>query len=178
MTEFDIAVAGISLVSLLIGWWHGLVHEALSLLGWPVAFMVSNLSGKLFDQLFGGLFGGGSLYSLMAFGEERTRVIAAIYVLVFIAALIAWSLLVWMLSKLVKAIGLGWIDGVLGGLFGLLRGALLILALVWVAGLTQIPERPFWRDALLSKTAEDVALLTKTWLPDSFSQRIRYGSRG
>lgn len=177
MTEFDFTVLGISLTSLVLGLWRGLVYEALSLLGWPVAFMVSNLSGKLFDNLFGDLFGG-SLLTSIPFGEERTRAVAAMYVLVFIAALIAWSLLVWVLSKLVKAIGLGWIDSVLGGLFGLLRGAMLILALVWVAGLTQLPERPFWRDAMLSKPAEDVALLAKVWLPERFAQRIRYGSRG
>jgi membrane protein required for colicin V production len=176
MTGFDYAVAGISLVSLLLGWWHGLVHEGLSLLGWPVAFLISESSGKLFDTLFGELFGG-RLISMIAFGEERTSAIAAMYVLVFIAALIAWSLLVWMLSKLVKVIGLGWIDSVLGGLFGLLRGGLLILALVWVAGLTQLPEQPFWRNALLSKGAEDVALLTKAWLPDRIAQRIHYGMR-
>lgn len=176
MTGFDFAVAGISLVSLLLGWWHGLIHEGLSLLGWPVAFLISEASGKLFDVLFGNLFGG-SLISPIAFGEERTTAIAAMYVLVFIAALIAWSLLVWMLSKLVKAIGLGWLDSVLGGLFGLVRGGLLILALVWVAGLTRLPEQPFWRDALLSKPAEDIALLAKVWLPDSLAQRIRYGSR-
>lgn len=176
MTGFDFAVAGISLVSLLLGWWHGLVHEGLSLLGWPVAFLISESSGKLFDTLFGELFGG-SLLSPIAFGEERTSAIAAMYVLVFIAALIAWSLLVWMLSKLVKAVGLGWLDGVLGALFGLLRGGLLILALVWVAGLTQLPEQPFWRNAVMSKAAEDVALLTKPWLPVSVAQRIHYGQR-
>ncbi|BBI99157.1 bacteriocin production protein [Ferrigenium kumadai] len=176
MTGFDYAVAGISLASLLLGWWHGLVHEVLSLLGWPVAFLVSELSEKLFNELFGELFGG-SLISLLAFGDERTRTISAVYVLVFIAVLIVWSLLVWMLSKLVKAIGLGWMDSALGGLFGLLRGGLLILALVWVAGLTQLPEQPFWRDALLSKPAEEVAMLTKAWLPDSIAQRIHYGQR-
>lgn len=176
MTGFDYAVAGISLVSLLLGWWHGLVHEGLSLLGWPVAFLVSELSEKLFSGLFGGLFGG-SLILPIGFGEERTQAISAVYVLVFIAALVLWSILVWILSKLVKVIGLGWMDSVLGGLFGLLRGGLLILALVWVAGLTKVPELPFWRDALLSKPAEDVALLTKVWLPDSLAQRIRYGRR-
>ncbi len=176
MTGFDFAVAGISLASLLLGWWHGLVHEGLSLLGWPVAFLVSELSEKLFNELFGGLFGG-SLILPIAFGDERTRAISAIYVLVFIAALVLWSVLVWIISRLVKAIGLGWMDSVLGGLFGLLRGGLLLLVLVWVAGLTRIPEQPFWRDALLSKAAEDVALLTKVWLPDNLAQRIRYGER-
>jgi hypothetical protein len=49
---------------------------------------------------------------------------------------------------------------------------------VWLAGLTGVPEQPFWRTAKLSRPAEDVALLTRGWLPDGIAQRIRYGERG
>ncbi|HYR05989.1 MAG TPA: CvpA family protein, partial [Gallionella sp.] len=92
-------------------------------------------------------------------------------------ALIVWSMLAWLFSKLVKVAGLGWQDRVLGGLFGVLRGVLVILALVWLAGLTHIPEQPFWRSAHTSRTVENVALLTKAWLPDDVARRIRYGAR-
>jgi len=99
------------------------------------------------------------------------------YIVVFAAALIVWGVLVWLLARLVKAVRLGWLDSVMGGLFGVLRGGLVILALVWLAGLTHIPDRPFWHNAHTSKIAEDVALLTKAWLPDNIAQRIRYGVR-
>ncbi len=163
MTGFDWTVAGILLVSLLLGLWRGLVYEVLSLLGWPIAFVLSKLFGN-------------SIAPLMPMAQEAMR-IAVAYALVFIAALIVWGVLVWLLSRLVKAIGLGWLDRVLGGLFGVLRGVLAILALVWLAGLTKIPEQSFWRDAQLSRTAEQAALLTKAWLPDNIAQRIHYGIR-
>lgn len=163
MTGFDVAAAGIVLVSSLLGLWRGLVYTVLSLLGWPLAFFLS----KLFA---------GSIAPMLPVSQETAR-IAAAYVLVFVVVLIVWSLLVWLLSKLVKAIGLGWLDSVLGGVFGVLRGAMVVLALVWMAGLTQMPEQPFWREARASRTAEDAALLTKNWLPDSIAQRIRYGAR-
>jgi len=164
MTGFDFAVIAIMLVSLLLGVWRGLVYEVLSLAGWPVAFLVS----KWF---------GGSLASLMP-GEQETMRFALAYVVVFIAVLIAWGILAWLLSRLVKAVGLGWLDRVLGGLFGALRGGLVILALVWLAGLTRIPEQPFWRNAKTSRAAENVALLAKSWLPDNIARRIHYGIRG
>jgi membrane protein required for colicin V production len=66
---------------------------------------------------------------------------------------------------------------VLGGFFGLLRGGMVMLVLVWMVGLTNYFEQPFWRNALTSKTLEDAALLTKSWLPDSVAQRIHYGIR-
>ncbi|MFZ2300981.1 MAG: CvpA family protein [Gallionella sp.] len=163
MTGFDFAVIAILLVSLLVGLWRGLVYEVLSLVGWPVAFILS----KLFA---------GDISPMMP-GEQETIRIALAYAAVFIVVLIVWGVLAWMLSKLVKAAGLSWLDRMMGMLFGVLRGVLVILVLVWLAGLTHIPEQPFWRAAKTSRAAEDVALLTKAWLPDSIARRIRYGTR-
>ena len=163
MTGFDFAILTILLVSLLLGLWRGLVYEVLSLAGWPIAFMLS----KLFVN---------SIMPLLPLQQEAMR-IAVAYIVVFAAALIVWGVLVWLLVRLVKAVMLGWLDSVMGGLFGVLRGGLVILALVWLAGLTHIPDRPFWHNAHTSKIAEDVALLTKAWLPDNIARRIRYGVR-
>ena len=163
MTGFDFAVIGVLLVSLLLGLWRGLVYEVLSLLGWPVAFVLSRLFAD-------------SVAPMMPGVQETLRITLA-YAAVFVAALIAWGVLAWLLARLVKAVGLGGLDRMLGGLFGLLRGGLVVLVLVWLAGLTDIPEQPFWRSAQTSKAAEDVALLAKAWLPDNIARRIRYGAR-
>jgi len=164
MSGFDSAVAGILLVSLLLGLWRGLVYEVLSLLGWPIAFVLSRLFAN-------------DVAPLLPIEQETAR-IAVAYAAVFIAALIAWGVLAWLFSRLVKAAGLGLLDRILGGfLFGLLRGVLVILVLVWLAGMTDVPEHPFWRSAKTSKAAEDIALLAKAWLPDNIARRIRYGAR-
>ena len=163
MTGFDFAVIALLLVSLLFGLWRGLVYEVLSLIGWPVAFLLSRLFA-------------GDVAPMMPGAQETMRVTLA-YAVVFVAALIVWGALAWLLSRLVKAVGLGWLDRVLGGLFGVLRGGLVILVLVWLAGMTSVPEQTFWRAAQTSKTAEDVALLTKVWLPDNIAQRVRYRIR-
>lgn len=164
MTWFDFAVMAILLVSLTLGVWRGLVYEVLSLAGWPIAFVLSRLYA-------------GEIAPLMPLMQETMR-LALAYVVVFIAALIVWGMLAWLFSRLIKAVGLGWLDRMMGALFGALRGVLVILALVWLAGLTSIPEQPFWRGAQTSRAAENIALLTKAWLPDSIAQRIHYGVRG
>lgn len=163
MTGFDFGVLAILLVSLLIGLWRGLLYEVLSLLGWPIAFVLS----KLFA---------GSIAPLLPMVQEATRITAA-YALLFIAALIAWGILTRLISRLLKSIGSDWTDRAMGGLFGVLRGGLVVLVLAWLAGLTQIPEQPFWRGALTSKTLEDIALLTKAWLPHDIAQRVHYRDR-
>ncbi|MDD2686505.1 MAG: CvpA family protein [Gallionella sp.] len=163
MTGFDYAVAGIMLLSLLVGVWRGLVYEVLSLLGWPIAFVLSRMYAA-------------SIAPIMPGAQEAVR-IALAYAVMFIAALIVWGILVWGFSRLVKAVGLGWLDGFLGSIFGLLRGVLVVLVLVWLAGLTTMPEQAYWRNAYSSKVIEDFALLGKVWLPESLSQRIHYGNR-
>jgi membrane protein required for colicin V production len=163
MTGFDYTIAGIMLVSLLLGLWRGLVYEVLSLLGWPLAFILSRQFAS-------------SIAPLLPVSQDAARVALA-YALVFIAALMLWGMLVWLFARLVKAVGLGVLDSLLGSLFGLLRGLLIILILVWLAGTSSIPEQPFWRDAMLSKSAEDIALLSKVVLPDNIAVRIRYRNR-
>ncbi|MFA6970407.1 MAG: CvpA family protein [Gallionella sp.] len=163
MTGFDYAVIGIMLLSLSLGLWRGLVYEVLSLLGWPLAFLLSRQFA-------------GTLEPLLPVSQEAARVALA-YALVFIAALICWGMLVWLFARLVRAAGLGVLDSLLGSLFGLLRGVLIILILVWLAGASSIPEQGFWRDAKFGKPAEDVALLTKAVLPDDIARRIHYRNR-
>ncbi len=163
MTGFDLAVIAILLVSLFFGLWRGLFYEVLSLLGWPLAFVLSNMYSE-------------ELARHIPIQHEMLRTTGA-YALVFVAVMTVWGMLVWGLTKLLRAIGLGQIDRMLGGLFGVFRGVLVVLVVVWLAGMTDIPERQFWREAEMSKGAEDVALLTKSWLPDSIAQRIHYPAR-
>jgi len=163
MNGLDLVVTGILLLSLLLGLWRGLVYELLSLLGWPLAFVLS----KLFA---------GSIALLLPVAQEEMR-IAAAHALVFVAALIVWSILVRLVSRMLKAMGSGWMDRTMGGLFGVVRGGLVVLVLVLLAGLTQVPEQPFWRGSLTGKTLEDIAILAKAWLPVSIAQRIHYRIR-
>lgn len=160
MNGLDFAVLAILFLSMLLGLWRGLLYEVLSLLGWPIAIVITKLSA-------------GSIAPLLPIEQEEMR-IATAYALVFIAALIAWGIMARLIAKLLKSIGSDWTDRAMGGLFGILRGGLVVLVLVWLAGLTHVPEQTYWRRSLTGKTLEDVAVLTKTWLPENVAQRIHY----
>ena len=163
MTTFDFAAIAILFISLLMGLWRGFVHTVLSLLGWPVAYFLSKLLA-------------GVVAPMMPLTQESARMVTA-YVVVFVVGLIAWGVLVFLLSKLVKAIGLGGVDAFLGSVIGLLRGSAVIVALVCLAGLTKIPEQPFWQLAKTSQSAEEYATLAKTFMPEGIAQRIQFPSR-
>ena len=163
MNGLDFVVLGILTLSLLLGVWRGLLYEVLSLLGWPLAIILSR-------------FGATAVAPLIPLEQQAMRETAA-YALVFIVALIGWAIATKLIAKLLKAIGSDWTDRALGGVFGAMRGGLVILVLVWLAGLTRFPDRPFWHESLTGKTLEEIALPTKSWLPNSIAQRIHYRGR-
>lgn len=162
MTGFDYGVIAVVLFSALLGGWRGLMYEVLSLLGWVAAWVVARL-----------FFASAAPYMPDALGAESARVAAA-FVVLFVVTLIVSGIVAWLLSKLVKWVGLGWLDGLLGGLFGILRGALIVLVLVVLAGMTRLPQEPFWRNAWSSKPLESTALSVRGWLPDGVAQRVHY----
>lgn len=165
MTWFDYIVVIITVWSVLLGWWRGFVYEVLSLLGWVIAYVVARWQAV-------------NLATFMpaALGVDAIKVTVA-FALLFVGTLIISSIVVWMLSKLIKSIGLGWLDGLFGSMFGMLRGTLLVLMLVLLAGLTDLPKEPFWREAKLSKPLERMALASLIWLPDSVARHVHFGSR-
>jgi len=79
-----------------------------------------------------------------------------------------------LLSKAVHAVGLASVDRVLGALFGIARGALIVLAATLLAGLSSLPRQPAWRDSFVGRPLVQAALGLKPLLPQTFAERLRY----
>ena len=77
-------------------------------------------------------------------------------------------------DALIKSAGLSLADRGLGGLFGLARGLVLVLAAVLVCGMTAIPQQPFWREALFSPLAETAARTVKPFLPGDVARHVNF----
>ena len=162
MTVIDIVVLAIVGISILFGVLRGLVREVLALVAWVAAFLLANLlapdAAKLLPQ---------------AMASEEIRLLVS-FVVVFIVALVGLSVLAILASKVVKVVGLGPADRVVGGVFGLARGVLVVMILVLLAGLTSLPRQPMWRNAALNGPLETFAGYIKAWLPADLSKRIKY----
>ena len=162
MTLLDYAVALIVGVSVVISIIRGMVREIIALSGWIVAFVVANLySGTVAAWLTPGI------------ANESPRMLVA-FLILFLAVLLAMGVLAVAVSRLVKSAGLSVEDRVLGAVFGLARGVLIVVVFVLMAGLTSLPRQPVWKDAMFSAPLETVAIFVKAWLPNDLSQRIRY----
>lgn len=162
MTAFDYAVLAIVGLSILLSVWRGAVRELLALASWVIAFLTA--------QAFGPSV---SAYLPSALENPSLRVLAG-FVAVFVSVLVIMAVAALLVSKLIRAVGLGPADRALGGVFGLLRGMLVVLILVLLCGLTAAPRLPVWRDAMLSAPLEAAAVTVKSYLPDEMSRRISY----
>ncbi len=162
MTWLDYGVLGVVVASLIWGAWRGLVREIISILGWIIAFLAANL--------FAGPLGETMPESIPS---PELRVLVA-FLVVFVGALAVAALLGLVLSKFVHAMGLGGLDRTLGSLFGIARGALIVIAFALLAGLTALPQQPLWRDSVAGAPLAQAALAVKPWLPDTFAARLRY----
>jgi membrane protein required for colicin V production len=162
MTVFDYAVLAVLAVSVLLGLWRGVVSEILALVAWVAAFLVARAEAAEVANW------------LAAQIAEPALRLAAAYVLVVVAVLLVFAALRLVLKLLLKAVGLGVLDRLLGGAFGALRGVLVVVVAVLVAGMTPLPTMEWWREATLSPPLETAVLAAKPWLPADAAKRIRY----
>lgn len=162
MTIVDIIVLAVIGISVLLGVIRGLVREVLALAAWVVSFLAANLAAPEVAR-----------WMPEAMASEEIRLLIG-FVGVFAVMLVGLSVVAILVSKLVKIAGLGMTDRVLGGVFGLTRGLLVVMILVLLAGLTSLPRQPVWRNAVLSDPLEKIAGHIKTWLPAAMSKRIKY----
>ncbi|MEY4593093.1 MAG: hypothetical protein RIR18_1988 [Pseudomonadota bacterium] len=163
MTLFDYVVIAALLASLLLGFWRGVVGEVLTLAGWVVGFLVARrFGGWVAEQFLTGIFADSTLRSIAG------------WVAAFIGVLLVFSLLRMALRGLLRVVGLGMVDRLFGLLFGLVRGGLLVLLGVAIAGMTPLPEKDWWKQALLSPYFEQAVLFAAPWLPAEVNSRVHF----
>jgi membrane protein required for colicin V production len=162
MAAFDYAVIGIVALSLVLGLWRGVVSEMMALAAWVLAFMAALEFGAESGQLvFPGI------------ADPAVRALAGC-ALVFFGVLVAMSLVRLAVRSMVKALGLSLSDRLLGMIFGLARGVLLVMILVAVGGMTAAPQQVWWKQATLAPPLQTAVLAARPWMPDDLAKRIRF----
>jgi membrane protein required for colicin V production len=162
LTSFDYTLLIILGSSVLLSLMRGFVKEAMSLLAWVVSFVLA----RTFTP---------DLAPLLPsdIPSEGLRLVAA-FLGIFLASWLMMTIIRITLSQFVEAIGLGSLDKLLGALFGALRGGLIVMVLVMLAGLTSLPQQDFWRNAMFSPLCEALALGLRDSLPEPMAKRIQF----
>lgn len=162
MTLFDYIVFFVLLTSVIISTLRGLIKEILSLISWIVALLLANAYGETVANWLPEIVPG-----------KLGRLIIA-FLFLFIGVRLLMALLMKAVDALIKASGLSLADRGLGGLFGLARGCVIVMAMVLVCGMTAIPQQAFWRDALLSPVAVSAVRTVMPFLPGTLTEHVRF----
>lgn len=152
-----LAVLGLSL---LLGMWRGIVQEVLSLVGWVAAFYVSQMYAPM------------AAAWLPMEGSSQMLRYAAGFVVVFVAVLVGTVLVSALIKKLISAVGLGPLDRLLGSLFGLMRGVVILLAVTVFVGMTPMRDTDAWKQAQGTQWLQQFLHVLKPVLPADFGKYL------
>ena len=162
MIGVDYAILGILLISSFISLVRGFVKEALSLVGWVLAFWVSLSFAVPLSKLF------------ESSSDDPTLRLIIAFVALFVLSLIVSSVINFFASRLVQRTGLTGTDRFLGVIFGFLRGALLVSVLVLLAGLTTLPKEDWWDDSFLLFRFQAIAVWIRELLPGDVAASFNF----
>lgn len=161
----DWVILGILVASCLFGLMRGLIKEALSVVNWIIAVLVAVAYRDPLASLLVNQIETPSVRQIVAFGS------------LFIATLMVGALVNYLIGELVKITGLSATDRVLGMVFGLLRGFVVVMAiLLLIPPIISIDQDRWWTESILIPDflafegwARNSAAELTSWLRQLFS---------
>lgn len=152
----DYIILGVFFFSILAGLMRGIVKEVLSILTWVAAFIIASLFAGRLAELFTHSNSGQSIISgaSSAAGVNAEQSISIVslglsFVCLFLVTLIIGSLFTNVISRAVDSAGIGIANRLFGAIFGIFRGFLINLLIVFVVQLTSLDQAESWKQSKL-----------------------------
>lgn len=156
----DYTIVAIIAFSVLISVMRGFVREVVSLVIWVVAIVVS----FIFYQYIAGLL-------VNIIHNDSVRLVIS-FVGLFLVTLIVGMLINYLIGQLVSNTGLSGTDRVLGIIFGIVRGVIVVVILLMIAGLTPLSKEEAWQKSVLIPHVVPLEQWLKNILPDSVQSHL------
>ena len=166
MTLFDLIVLAVIALSVLFAFARGVVREIIALAAWIVGFVAALRFSGTVSELFAGL----------AIAPAARHILA--FVLILLVVLIAGAFVAWMIRSAVRAIGLGFVDRLMGAVFGLARGVILAVVFAIIAGLTTLPRHDWWQNSFCGPLLAESAMALRPYLPPEWAARLDFSAPG
>ena len=158
----DVVIISLIALSAILSLFRGFVKEALALISWLVALWVAMAFYEEFAVWLSQWITVPSAQKVTAFG------------VLFVCVLLLGAMVNYLAGKLVDKTGLTGTDKMLGVVFGVARGAVIVAILVLLAGLTPLPQDPWWQDSQFLGYFEDLAVWMRDFLPSEIADNISY----
>jgi membrane protein required for colicin V production len=153
MTTVDYILIAIVFVSMLFGAIRGFLRESVALLGWLVGLWLAWRYAPLVQPYIGGTLTGTDL-----------QVWVARILLLLAAVLAAWiigSLLGYLVQRSGLTLGL---DRILGSVFGMVRGAVIVGFAVMLAQAAKMQDEPWWKTSRLIPVGVEMATVLRGYV--------------
>ena len=161
---YDWIVILVILLSMAVGLMRGVIRETASIAAWGGAF----LAARQFSEPLAARFE----HSI----DNSALRLAIAFIVVFVVALILIGLVGQWLAQALHKVGLRPLDRALGALFGVLRGALIVLVLVILAAVTGVNQQRDWKQAFSTAWLERMTARALPILPPALAGRIHLRS--
>ncbi len=164
MNTFDLLLIVVLLGFGVIGALRGFVREVMSLVTWALSGVIAWIFADRAARIFEG-----------AISDPELRMVSA-FIVLFVATFILGVIATYFAHRILTSRRFFRLPNtVLGGTMGVARGMVVILIVFLLAGITSLPQRPWWRGASLAPYFERIALYVGTYLPRDVARHIRYG---
>lgn len=153
MTTVDYILAAAILLSTVFGAVRGFLRESIALLGWLVGLWIAWRYSSLVQPYLGGALKG----TLLQVWVARL----AVLLVVVIAAWLVASFLSYLVQRSGLTLG---VDRMLGGLFGFVRGAVIVGFAVMLAQAAELQSEGWWRSSRLLPFGEEMATVLRGYV--------------
>lgn len=137
MGLMDSAIIAVMLFSALVGFWRGFIREVFSLASWLVALWVAYSYAPV-----------AAVYLLDYIEQPLARVTTA-FIAIFMVVLIITAMLGKWFGKVRSFTGIDSVDRLLGMLFGIGRGVVLIALVILMATFMELTSQLWWQESTL-----------------------------
>lgn len=157
----DIVILLIIAVSTVFGIIRGFAKNVVSLAAWVLAFVIALSLSEKFAQILPD-----------SIEQPGLRMVIAMSIL-FLATLVMGMLANFLLEGFVNATRTNRLDRSLGGMFGFMRGVLLVCILVVLGTFISLDQTDWWQSSRLAPAGEWVVQLLEPVLPDSLAELVK-----
>jgi membrane protein required for colicin V production len=164
MTAFDYSVIAVLLLSAALGIWRGFVYEIFALGAWILGVVCATIFGP-------------RVATWIHFRVDEWLKVIVAYAIVFVAVFVLMGIVGFILTKMIRAVGLSPVDRGLGAMFGFVRGVFIVMVVVFLASFTNLRESDWWKQSASAKPFEVMASLLRQRLPESVTKHFRSSAR-
>lgn len=151
--QVDIVILIITVLSSVFGLWRGLIKEVLSLLTWIAALLVA----RVYSEPLAGLMTG-------MIGNDGIRYVSA-FAILFVIVMMFGTFLNFLMSKLLNVTGLKLADRLLGAGFGVARGVIIVLVIMFITSMF-VSKTELWQQSQLVPYGMDLIEKSQVFIGD------------